>query len=334
MAAEFLGLPRGEIVTHPLCLGEEAHRVFIPTAAASGANERDGRLPVLVYLHGAGGLGNPDWALGQGLPALLSGPDGRLEGDKALIASEEGQIFQQEKFPFIVLMPMMFPRIRDDLHGTMQFEASTNTNPFNKYTETGLATKDTGACYVQAEHTWPLLRPRIVQLVEHAIRHLSGDPKRVTVMGLSQGGRGAMELAAARPDLFAGCVSACGMFGNHLLQENRVSAPMPENAARSLLSLPAGVWLFHGANDAVVPVENSRQVVRTLRAAKQLGAKEDELQNQDEANPVKYTEFETALPGTSPHDLSGDCAPGHGSFELAFRDPTLYSWILRCCVRP
>eukprot|EP01043_Picozoa_sp_COSAG02_P015793 COSAG02_NODE_681_length_18539_cov_44.668925_7_plen_340_part_00 len=339
MAAEFMGLPRGEIVKHPLCQGEEVHRVFIPTAAASAAQSesRDGLLPVIVYYHGAGGhalAGGPDWALSQGLPALLSSPDGRLEGDKALKASEEGHIFQQEKFPFIVLIPMVAPHIRDDLDGVEQYDSPTKTNTLNGYTVTGLATKDSGARYLGAAQQFPLMRPRVAQMVEHAIRHLNGDPKRVTAMGMSQGGRGALELCAARPDLFAGCVSACGMFGNNWQYENHVSPAMPDHAVQSLLSLPGGVWLFHSADDSCVPVENSRLIVRTLRAAKQLGASEGELQNQDEGNPVKYTEFETAPPGTSPYDLSGKLVPGHGSFEIAFRDPAVYSWILRCCVRP
>lgn len=57
------------------------------------------------------------------------------------------------------------------------------------------------------------------------------------------------------------------------------------------------IWVFHGASDPVVPVSNSRRMVNALKAA---GAK------------VKYSEY----PGV-----------GHDSWNNAFAEPTLLSWL-------
>jgi dipeptidyl aminopeptidase/acylaminoacyl peptidase len=58
------------------------------------------------------------------------------------------------------------------------------------------------------------------------------------------------------------------------------------------------VWIFHGADDDTVPVEESRKMAAALRAA---GAN------------VKYTEY----PGV-----------GHESWDRAYAEPGLIDWLL------
>ena len=67
------------------------------------------------------------------------------------------------------------------------------------------------------------------------------------------------------------------------------------------------MWIFHSADDNIVPVEHSDAIVEALKPG---GA-------------VKYTRYETApgLPGY------GDKGRGHASYELAFLEKDLWSWV-------
>ncbi len=80
------------------------------------------------------------------------------------------------------------------------------------------------------------------------------DRERIYITGLSMGGFGTWELAAARPDIFAAAVPICGV-------ANQETLP-------NLKRLP--IWAFHGRLDTNVPVSGSRDAVDEL---KRLGAK-------------------------------------------------------------
>ena len=77
------------------------------------------------------------------------------------------------------------------------------------------------------------------------------------------------------------------------------------------------VWAFHGANDEVVPVTFSDRWVSGLRA------------QAHRKSEVRYTKYPDAPP--PPMDEFKHLT-GHGSYELAYRDPELYRWLLshRC----
>ncbi|MBX3255557.1 MAG: dienelactone hydrolase family protein [Chitinophagaceae bacterium] len=108
------------------------------------------------------------------------------------------------------------------------------------------------------------------------------DTKRIYLGGLSMGGFGTFELLWRRPGLFAASFPICGG-GN------------PAGAKIYGKNFP--VWVFHGADDNVVPVKNSRVMVEALKEA---GAK------------VKYTEY----PGVK-----------HDSWINAFAEPELLPWL-------
>lgn len=86
-------------------------------------------------------------------------------------------------------------------------------------------------------------------LLDEAISAYPIDPNRVYLTGLSMGGYGTWNLAAAAPHRFAALAPVCGG-GN----------PM---AARKLKNLP--VWAFHGARDNVVPLRESELMVSALK---------------------------------------------------------------------
>ncbi len=113
------------------------------------------------------------------------------------------------------------------------------------------------------------------------------DPRRIHLTGISMGGYGTWSIAAAHPDLWASIVPICG-------------GGDPRKAAQ-ISGIPC--WAFHGDADDVIPVEESRAMVRALRAAG--------------GNP-HYTEF---------HNV------GHNSWDLAYATPESFEWLARN-VRP
>lgn len=123
----------------------------------------------------------------------------------------------------------------------------------------------------------------VMNFLDTLIRNGMVDPKRIYVGGLSMGGFGTFEILWRRPKLFAAAFPICGG-GN------------PESVKLYGRKFP--VWVFHGADDDVVPVANSRSMVAALKAA---GAK------------VKYSEY----PGVK-----------HNSWINAFAEPDLLPWLL------
>ncbi len=101
----------------------------------------------------------------------------------------------------------------------------------------------------------------IMEVVQELIASEKVDPDRVYVSGLSMGGAGTWDLLAHYPESFAAAVPICG--------------PTSAEFAQHIPDIPT--WVFHGADDSVVPVEQSREIVEALRQ----GGKR-----------VIYTEFE------------------------------------------
>lgn len=121
------------------------------------------------------------------------------------------------------------------------------------------------------------------------------DDARIYVTGLSMGGYGAWGLLASYPDLFAAAAPICGGGEIGRVWSDRSTGFQLE---RLLLARDVPVRAFHGADDDVIPVEESRLLVRALQAA---GA-DVEL---------------TVYPGV-----------GHDSWTQTYEKPELYTWLL------
>ena len=89
----------------------------------------------------------------------------------------------------------------------------------------------------------------LAALLDDVTRRLRVDPDRVTVTGLSMGGRGTWDLAMSFPGRFAGIAPVCG-------------GALPDRACR-LKGVP--VRSYHGAKDGVVPLAESQTVVEAVR---------------------------------------------------------------------
>jgi predicted peptidase len=120
------------------------------------------------------------------------------------------------------------------------------------------------------------------QLVDSLMLLSFIDKRKIYVGGLSQGGMGVFDMVARYPDIFAAAFPICGA--------GRVSTA-------DKFAKQTALWIFHGANDDVVPVHFSRQFYEKL---KKLGA------------DVRYTEY----PGVR-----------HESWINAFHEKDLLPWL-------
>lgn len=122
----------------------------------------------------------------------------------------------------------------------------------------------------------------VLKILAQVQKEYSIDASRLYVTGLSMGGFGSWYLISRFPEKFAAAIPICG-------------GGDPSRAA-SMQSI--GIWAFHAADDKVVPVTSSRDMIRALWAAGH--------------NP-SYTEY-----------TSG----GHNSWDRAYRTPGLMDWML------
>lgn len=123
---------------------------------------------------------------------------------------------------------------------------------------------------------WKSLIDELTSIIHEISSKNPIDTTRIYLTGLSMGGFGCFGLAAEEPQLFAAVVPICGG-GDPTTASKLVDTPM---------------WIVHGDADEVVPVEQSRKMVESIRAAG--GTK------------VLYTE----LPGV-----------GHNSWTQTYSDP-------------
>ncbi|MBS7456750.1 prolyl oligopeptidase family serine peptidase [Coralloluteibacterium stylophorae] len=137
--------------------------------------------------------------------------------------------------------------------------------------------------------------------LDAASREFGGDAARTYLTGMSRGGYGTWALALDHPQRFAALAPVCGGLTNppgrdDLAVEAVAGAPDPFAAAASRLrGIPS--WIFHGAQDDVVPPAQSRRMADALRAA---GA------------DVRYTEFPDA---------------NHNAWDPAYATPELWAWL-------
>lgn len=118
-------------------------------------------------------------------------------------------------------------------------------------------------------------------ILDSALANYPVDRTRIYLTGLSMGGQGTWYLGAKIPERFAALVPICGRSN-------------PEEAER-LKDLP--IWVFHGAEDTVIPVSESEGMVIAL---------------QTHGSDVKLTVY----PDTE-----------HNSWTPAYREADLYTWL-------
>ena len=134
-----------------------------------------------------------------------------------------------------------------------------------------------------------LMERMVIRQIEDAGAEFSVDANRHYLLGVSMGGYGVWHFAANYPKKFAALVSICG--GSPLTNGDRFS-PIAQKIGKT----PA--WLFHGAQDQIVQVSESRSLVAAIRVHQ---------------GNVKYSEF---------------AGVGHNVWLNAFGEKDLIPWLL------
>jgi pimeloyl-ACP methyl ester carboxylesterase len=91
----------------------------------------------------------------------------------------------------------------------------------------------------------------VLRMIDDVLTDSRIDPSRIYLVGISMGGFGTWEMAMRAPERFAAVLPFCG--GG---DESRVAR---------LVDTP--LWAIHGADDTVVPAEQTRIMIEALRAA-------------------------------------------------------------------
>lgn len=123
-------------------------------------------------------------------------------------------------------------------------------------------------------------------LIDEIISDYKIDENKIYLTGLSMGGAGVWELAIEYPEKFAAIAPVCGVVNRNL----------PFKVSK-LKNMP--VWVFHGANDDVVPIHQSANMVNLLKNSGN--------------EKVKFTIYPES---------------GHDSWTTTYENPELYNWFL------
>lgn len=105
----------------------------------------------------------------------------------------------------------------------------------------------------------PEMDKMVMATLRQTVKEFGADESRLYMIGVSMGGYGAWHMAAEHAGTFAAFVTICG--GSPLRTGDRFMS-----IARRVGRTP--VWVFHGAEDRVVPVSESRQMVAALKELK------------------------------------------------------------------
>ncbi|MES2646952.1 MAG: alpha/beta hydrolase-fold protein [Bacteroidota bacterium] len=122
-----------------------------------------------------------------------------------------------------------------------------------------------------------------MELQKNLMQTMPVDSSKIYVMGLSMGGMGTFEIVRRMPTVFAAAIPICGGADSSTAKDIKKTA----------------FWIFHGANDDVVPVKFSENMVSALQG----------FYNRAD---MQYTVY------------SGI---GHNSWDRAFAEPELLRWL-------
>jgi len=134
-----------------------------------------------------------------------------------------------------------------------------------------------------------------IAALDAAEREFSIDPRRIALTGMSMGGAGGWVLAAQYPKRWSALAPVCAYVHKpaSLPDSDNPTNDSYDKFARRLPKIP--IWIFHGSDDATVPVTESREMARALGVN------------------AAYTEF--------PH-------VGHNAWDPAYTTTRVVSWLI------
>jgi predicted peptidase len=173
-------------------------------------------------------------------------------------------------------------------------------------------------CPKESWWTEPQMEEMALAALAAATKEFKGDMRRTYLTGLSMGGYGTWDMASRYPGKFAAIVPICG----GIVPPERVVRdhpdlkkdpyPQPSDVAKKIGRTP--VWIFHGGDDPLVPVTESRNMAEAMKnvlgQSKVYSAPGKTPDNRPE---VVYVEYKGV---------------GHNSWDLAYEEPQLMPWLL------
>jgi len=214
--------------------------------------------PLVVSLHGAGGIGDDNLS--------------QLRPWNGLMAEDEWRL----KYPSFVIVPQTTP-------GSIWGERTRIGKLQNIYVKN--------------------LLPVIFDLIESLGEELPIDESRIYTVGASMGGSGTWNILQAGPEVFAAGIPVC-----------------PGQVLADVSSLTqVSIWTFHGDQDPVAPVTNSRTLFERLSAA---------------GGSIKYTELRGVRHNSWTHAFAykgDDAERGFVTKSSGKVDPTsdVWEWLFR-----
>lgn len=122
------------------------------------------------------------------------------------------------------------------------------------------------------ESEWEEHSGAVMAMLDAVVAEYGLAPRRVAITGMSQGGHGALQLAAANPGTFSAVAPVASYVGPVYSGGQKLAAAgaHPEGSERtrfvdSFRETP--VWLFHGKKDPIIPSAESQWVDDALRGA-------------------------------------------------------------------
>ena len=121
-------------------------------------------------------------------------------------------------------------------------------------------------CPLASYWTDPEMQALAMAALDGETAEFHGDPERTYLTGLSPGGYGAWELARLYPQRWAAvAIAASGIFWSYAPERWKQVSTLPAEYAHALGHTP--VWLFHGADDTLVPPRESELIYEAVKAA-------------------------------------------------------------------
>ena len=121
----------------------------------------------------------------------------------------------------------------------------------------------------------------VLEILEKVQADYSIDSRRLYVTGISLGGYGTWDIIRRRPEMFAAAIPICG----------------GGNTSKASSMVRTAIWAFHGDQDELVNVSESRRMITAIRNA---------------GGEPRYTEYKGV---------------GHNSWERAFTEQDLLPWM-------
>lgn len=152
---------------------------------------------------------------------------------------------------------------------------------------------------------------KVMDVVDWIGENYNIDESRIYVMGMSLGGYGAIDVAAAFPERIAAAMSFCGGGTNHSLS--------------NLNEVP--LWIVHGIADRAISIKESDRVVSTMKADDPEVPRlhYDRIPGMDHSQPARFFYLDDCYDWLLSHSLNDEGRPVSAKFDIAAAARHAYS---------